>query len=971
MVHAAAQLIGRPTELDALEQALSRLAHGGPEAIEVVGEPGIGKTRLLAELRERGDARGYLVLSGTASELERDLPFWVFVDALDEYVESLEPGVLELLDESVRSELAQVLPALSDLAGGAAASLQDERYRTHRALRDLLELLASRTPLVLLLDDLHWADSGSIELLGALLRRPPSAPVLLALAARPRQMPERLAGALERAHRAGKVSRLELAALSAADARQLLGSGVDDDAAMRLFAESGGNPFYLEQLARSVERRSGTTRVADAGALVVGDVPRAVAAALTEELELLSSETRRILEGASVAGDPFEPELVAAAADVGEPSVTAALDELLRSDLVRPTDVPRRFRFRHPLVRRAVYDASPGGWRIGAHHRSAAALAARGAPAASRAHHIERSARHGDVDALALLRAAGLGAAKRTPATAARWFAAALRVLGESGPLDQRVELLIALAGAQGATGQFAEARAVLLEGLSLLPADALPRRVTLTAACAGIEQLLGLHAESYRRLVEALESLDDPHSPVAGALLITLALDAMYRQALAESRGWGERAVAVARPLGDEPLLAAALAALALTCSFEGEIGDAETYRAEAAALVDAMPDDMLALRLDSLASLTGAEAYMDRFPESEAHGNRGLALARATGQGYLLPMLTQALATSISVQGRLLDATVLLDGAVEAARLAGNDRTLAWDLMNRAFVDVHRGELESAIAAAEESVELTRPLDDAFVSTHADVMLAIARMENGEAALAVDLFIAAGGGEAMPLLPGGWRAKYLGLLTRGLLALGRRPEAERTAAYAGEVAARTGLEMASAWARRAAADVALDANAPARAAEHALASAASCDAAGAVVEAACSRIVAGRALARSGSREAAVEQLQRASDALATFGARRFALEAERELRSLGVAIHRRSRPGRVDERGLASLTERELELARLVVDRRTNPEIAAQLFLSQKTVETHLRNIFRKLAVGSRVELARVVERAGQPD
>jgi hypothetical protein len=121
MVHAAAQLIGRPTELDALEQALSRLAHGGPEAIEVVGEPGIGKTRLLAELRERGDARGYLVLSGTASELERDLPFWVFVDALDEYVESLEPGVLELLDESVRSELAQVLPALS--------ASQEERLR--------------------------------------------------------------------------------------------------------------------------------------------------------------------------------------------------------------------------------------------------------------------------------------------------------------------------------------------------------------------------------------------------------------------------------------------------------------------------------------------------------------------------------------------------------------------------------------------------------------------------------------------------------------------------------------------------------------------------------------------------------------------------------------------------------------------------------------------------------------------------
>ena len=696
-------------------------------------------------------------------------------------------------------------------------------------------------------------------------------------------------------------------------------------------------------------------------------VPPAVVAALTEELGLLSDGARLVLEGAAVAGDPFEPELVAAAVPVTEPSAFAALDELLRCDLVRQTDVPRRFRFRHPLVRRAVYDASPGGWRLGAHERCAEALAARGASVTARVHHVERSARQGDEAAVAVLREAGTAAAQRTPATAARWFAAALRVLGDGGPEPERVELLTALAGAQAATGQFAEARAALLEALELLPEEETATRLQLTVACAGMDQLLGRHGEAHARLVAALEGLGDPNAPQAVALMITLALDAFYQQRNADSHDWGARALDAARPLGDEPLIAAALAVLALACAFEGALADATRFRSEAAALVDAMPDDKLAVRLDAIAYLAGAELYMDLFPESAAHGRRGLAVARATGQGFLLPMLTQATASTIGIQGALLEASELLDGAIEASRLAGNDQTLAWDLVNRAFVDVHRGEMVSAIAAAEESLDLTRGLGQGFVSTHAGVMLAIARMENGEPETAVRLFVTAGGGEAMPLLPGGWRAKYLELLTRGWLMLGKHAEAERAAGYAAEVAAATGLDMASAWARRAEAAVALESGDAARAVEAALHSTASCEAAGAIVEAAVSRTLAGRALAQSGDRERAVVELQAAIAALADHDAQRYRLQAERDLRKLGHAVHRRSRPGKADENGIASLSARELELARLVVDRKTNPEIAATLFLSQKTVESHLRNIFRKLGVSSRVELARAVERA----
>jgi ATP/maltotriose-dependent transcriptional regulator MalT len=328
---------------------------------------------------------------------------------------------------------------------------------------------------------------------------------------------------------------------------------------------------------------------------------------------------------------------------------------------------------------------------------------------------------------------------------------------------------------------------------------------------------------------------------------------------------------------------------------------------------------------------------------------------------------LLIPALGTVLHTTGRVAEATELLDEAVEAARLSGNVEGLGWNLLSRAYVAVAAGDLELALSAAQESVEVTRELDDRLVYTYARWAFASALLETGEAERAVEVLVEAAGGRELPRIPKPWRAHYFELLTRSWLASGRPVEAEETAARAAATAKRAGLEAATALAERAAAAVAIEGGDPVTGAERALAAAAGCDRAGARVDAARARTLAGRALAAAGEQDRALAELDMAARELRACGARRYREEAEHEMRKLGRRFRRRTRARKPNRKGVEALTERELEVARLVVDRRTNPEIASALFLSEKTVETHMRNIFRKLDVSSRADVARTVERA----
>ena len=956
----AEPIVGRAAELEAVDRGLAELQHGRAALLEVVGEPGIGKTRLLAELGARADALGNLVLTGSASELERDLPFSVFVDALDEYVEGLGQSQIDRLSDEAQSELAAVFPALGRLRAEQGVAVQQERFRSHRAVRELLELLAAAQPLVLVLDDLHWSDPGSIELLSALLRRPPSGAVLLAFGLRPRQVPERLLSPLERAYRAGLLTRLELDALTREEAHELL--RLPDDASLAdLYEQSGGNPFYLEQLARG-ERPNARAAGRDI-ALGDVDVPPAVAAALSEELTLLSDDARRALDGAAVAGDPFEPELAAAAGDVSDAVLLTTLDELLSLDLIRSTDVPRRFRFRHPLVRRVVYESTPAGWRIGAHERCGAALAGRGASPAMRAHHVEWSAHHGDLDAVATLWEAGEAAQHRTPESAARWFGAALRLL-PSTHSSERIDLLLARAGALAAAGRFAESHLTLVETMRVLPPDATATRARLTARCARLEHLLLRRVEARSRLERALAEVDDRNSPEAVLLMLALGVESYYDMEPEAVYTWAGRALA-AENLEPAGLRAEALALRANGAVLAGLGPESVACLDEAEAFVDRLRDDELEAHLDALAHLGTAEFYFPRFAPAVGHVERALAIGRATGQGDLFPSLYPVLSTALGRLGRIAEAIDAAETALEAARLLDHTHQIAWGLVNRSNIALAAGDVELALSISDEAMQLSKQLDGELISVSSAFAYGRALLAAGDGAAAAELLERAAGGPSLPRQPLTSRTPNLQVLTRCYLSVGRTADAERAAAAAAACAEQIGLPLADAYSDVAEAHIALATGEASRAAELALGAVATFDSLSDVFSATTTRVIAGRALAQAGRQEDAVRELERAATTFESWGAIRYRDEVELELRKLGRRIHRRTKPG-VGDSGIASLTKRELEVATLVSDGKSNPEIAAELFLSQKTVESHIRNIFHKLGVSSRLHVARLIDR-----
>ena len=659
------ELIGREREREALAAAVA----AGSGVVVLEGEPGIGKSRLLAYVAEAA-AGGATVLSARASEYEADLPSALWTEAL-----------------------------------GCALPLDGGRHRTHRALRERLEALAEDAPVVVCLDDVHWADPASVDALAALVHRPPAGDVLLVLATRSGQLPRAL----------GAVPPIRLGPLSEAEARELVGAD-----ASAVYAASGGNPFYLEQLVRAGDG-------AGEGASGDGTVPPAVAAALAAELAGLDDGARQLLDAAAVVGDPFELDLAAevagfggaeaasggaasggaasgGAASGGEAEATsggaalAALDDLLARSLVRPGGAPRRFAFRHPVVRHAVYEAAPGGWRLGAHARAAAALERRGAGVVPRAHHVEQAAGPGDEAAIALLSLAAAELQSPAPFIAARYYAAALRLTPDPA---RRTPLQARLADAQSAAGDAAGARETLLDALGTAePAD----RLRLTVAVANTEWWLGRTPEARRRLQVALGELPAEPSADRIRLRLALALTSLMARDLDDARDQASDAAADARAIADPVFEAAALAGGAIARVSAGQ--GAEPVEAAAAALERLTPAQ-LTTRLPAFWMLGRSRRILGDHEAALADLERGAALALETGRDNVRLQLTVERAGVLIELGRLEEAKAAAEQGVELGRLAGNPPMLLWAHCAQSAACLAAGDVTAALRHATEAAE------------------------------------------------------------------------------------------------------------------------------------------------------------------------------------------------------------------------------------------------------------------------
>ncbi|MGH3569241.1 MAG: helix-turn-helix transcriptional regulator [Pseudonocardia sp.] len=933
-------IVGRDTELDVVDVELRR-AERAVSALVVAAEPGMGKTRYLAEVCRRAEDLGWGVATGRAVPQRRESSLSTIVDALAPLVVT-DPAVIEDLP-------AQLAESVTDVLGGVGAGSRSPRM-CQLAIGALLDRCAAARPLLLVLDDLHWADVDTVALIEHLIHARTPARVVLALSYRPHQVSGRLAAVLAAACSAGVARCVELGPLSVEQSARLLDADTPGSVARRLHDAAEGNPRYLLALAR-----------AGAGACSADrPLPAELSAALAAEVEDLPAPVRLVAHAASVLGSEFDLEPLPVVAELSCPQVAAAVDALVRADLLRADAEPGRLRFRHPLVHQGVYASAGAGWRRGAHARAAHLLTTRRAPVSSLAPHVVHVAEIGDDLAIRVLVRAAAAERWRAPVISARWYGAALRLLPQDWRYPaRRGRLLLAEAQCLMTAGLLVESHHAVSAAIPLLRRRSRRtlRRAVRTAAA--VHQLRGRCDEAAALLRGAV---GDP-GLVDADLVLHLATVELLRGELAEAAALA-RTVAGSSDGGTGGF--GACAVLGFVHASTGDTAAARRTADVAVELLDGCSDLALARQLQPVLWLIWTNVMLTRHSRALRDQDRALELCRSGAEMHLHAGLRIAKAETLRRMGRLAQARENVEQAEDLARRSGSAGLALFAAITSTRVAISAGQTTEAALGGADIVERARDASGLFGAL-AGAVAAEARLLAGMAEDCIAGVLDAGGGERLPHFDPTSQAMLYELLTRAALEADRPDDARRWADHAVEVARRGVLPCSAGYPALAQAEVLLALERFDEATSLALRAAEDFDRADNPLDVARARLVTARGLAAGGQRAHALAEAISAEEIAQGCGAEQLRAEATRELRRLGRRVPGAGTRGRSGS-GISALSHRELQVAELAAEGRTNRAIAANLFLSEKTIERHLGSAFAKLGVSSRAALAaQVVTRA----
>jgi DNA-binding CsgD family transcriptional regulator/tetratricopeptide (TPR) repeat protein len=915
---------GREAERHAVSELLRQARCGTGGVVLVEGEPGAGKSRLLRDCAGQAAGDGFSLITDATGRAAGAIPF---------FWSRQSPGE----------------PA----AGPAGEASGDDSpvalVSWITRLRDHLEQRSAQVPVLVCLDDMQWAPAVTLAALRVLPRELKRHPVawLLARSDTHRSEPEHLFDVLER----DGAGRLRLPPITREETEALLADtfGVPPHPGLRtLAADAGGNLWLLSELIAGLLDED-LVRVTGGRAVVTsGRLPGRMRGAARRRLGDVTEPARRLLTTAAVLGPSFRLEDAAEMLGTTPAALLPAVEETMAVGIITATDIA--FSFRQQLLRRAVRDLVPPPRRRALHRQYGLMLLGRGDSASLAAGHLTLAATSSDAASLADLDTAVSRTLRSAPRPAAALASRALELTPRGD--REAVPRAVAAAEALAAAGRLADADRVAREALArpLPPGAEAPLRCVLSS-------VLCTRGESREAAREARAALARPGLPAA---IRDNALTALFQAlpGLRDETGTSLAGEVLAAPeRHGRPAVVAAMTASAAAAWEKGQAGESLRLLHEAARVEAAISPD--ARHVQPLLALAAALASLGQTSDAEA------ALDAADGPA-LRALPAQAAAAIVRsrihlVNGRLPDAAAAARQALSVAEALGADGYASAARCALAAVALRGGDTSAAACHVASGVIASPHAGDAYLPAEA-IIARVIRTRDGLAGAVTRIRQACGDLAARPgLLLGAPSATAW--LTRTALEADDTELARAVAGTAASVAdASPGYPVLAAAAAH---SLGLAGQDPALLAE-----------AAAKYPDSWSRASVAEDLGllhTAGPDGDAVRHLARAVEAYQDAGAAADAARVRRRLRRLGVRHRDWTRPARRPDTGWESLTRAERTAAELVAQGLNNREVADQMYVSVHTVAFYLRNVFRKLAIGSRVELARaVIERAagGQP-